>query len=155
NAALGADNVTLTTSGGTTAAQTFTVNAPPAPTLTSISASSGVQGTAMNETLTGTNFVSGATVAVSGTGVTVSNLAVVNSTTITATFTVAANAAVGPDAVTVTTIGGTSGSRPFTVNAPVPTLTSLSAISGVQGTAVNETLTGTNFVSGATVAVSG
>ena len=40
-------------------------------------------------TLTGTNFVAGATVGVTGTGVTVSNVNVVSGTTITADFTVA------------------------------------------------------------------
>jgi hypothetical protein len=153
-AATGARNVTVTTAGGTTGAQTFTVNQP-APTLTSISPTSGVQGNAINVTLTGTNFLAGATVAVSGTGVTASNVTVVSGTSITATFTIGGGAATGARNVTVTTAGGTTGAQTFTVNPPPPTLTSIDPTSGVPATAVDVTLTGTNFVSGATVAVSG
>ena len=46
----------------------------------------GVQDVAQTITLTGTNFTSPATVGVSGNGVTVSNVVVVSSTIITATF---------------------------------------------------------------------
>ena len=70
-------------------------------------------------TLTGTNFVTGATVAVSNPGVTVSGVAVVSATQITATFTIAANAATGAASVTVTTSGGTSPAVNFTVTAAV------------------------------------
>lgn len=155
SAALGDRNVTVTTSGGTTSAKTFTVN-PPAPTLTSVSPTTGVQGTTVAVTLTGTNFVSGATVAVSGSNVTVSNVTVVSATSITADFAVGSSAALGDRNVTVTTAGGTTAAKTFTVNPPAPTLTSVSPNSGVQGTTVTVTLTGTNFISGATtVAVSG
>ena len=153
-AATGARNVTVTTSGGTSAAVTFTVNQAP-PTLTSISPNSGTQGQAVPVTLTGTNFVAGATVAVSGAGITVSGTTVVSATQITATFTIAADAATGAQNVTVTTSGGTSAAVTFTVNQAPPTLTSISPNSGVQGQSVPVTLTGTNFVAGATVAVSG
>ena len=154
NAATGAQNVTVTTSGGTSGAQSFTVNLPP-PTLTSISPNSGVQGQGVAVTLTGTNFVAGATIGVSGAGITVSNTTVVSATQITATFAIAANAATGAQNVTVTTSGGTSGAQAFTVNLAPPTLTSISPNSGVQGQGVAVTLTGTNFIAGATVAVSG
>src|SRR5262249_31578862 len=154
NASLGADNVTVTTSGGTSGSQTFTVN-PPGPTLTSLSPASGVQGAIVNETLTGTNFVAGATLAISGTGVTASNVSVVTGTSITATFTIANNAIPGSHNVTVTTSSGTSGSRSFSVNPSVPTLTSLSPPAGAQGAIVNETLTGTNFLAGSAIGVTG
>ena len=154
NAATGAQNVTVTTSGGTSGAQPFTVNPAP-PTLTSISPNSGVQGQSVPVTLTGTNFVAGATIALSGAGITVSSTTVVSATQITATFTIAANAATGAQNVTVTTSGGTSGAQPFTVNLAPPTLTSISPNNGVQGQSVPVTLTGTNFVAGATIALSG
>jgi hypothetical protein len=150
NAALGAQNVSVTTSGGTSGNATFTVN-PPAPTLTSLSQTTGVQGTNPGVTLTGTNFVAPATVNFGGAGVTVTGTTVVNSTTITATFNIAANAALGAQNVSVTTSGGTSGNATFTVNPPAPTLTSLGQTTGVQGTNVSVTLTGTNFVAPATV----
>ena len=145
NAATGAQNVTVTTSGETSGAQPFTVNLAP-PTLTSISPNSGVQGQSIPVTLTGTNFVAGATIALSGAGITVSSTTVVSATQITATFTIAANAATGAQNVTVTTSGGTSGAQPFTVNPAPPTLTSISPNSGVQGQSIPVTLTGTNFV---------
>ena len=125
------------------------------PTLTSISPNSGVQGQGVAVTLTGTNFVAGATIGLSGAGITVSNTTVVSATQITATFAIAANAATGAQNVTVTTSGGTSGAQPFTVNLAPPTLTSISPNNGVQGQGVAVTLTGTNFITGATIGVSG
>jgi hypothetical protein len=152
NAALGAANVTVTTSGGTSTAAVFTVN-PPAPTLSAIAPASGIQGSTVPVTLTGTNFVSGATVAVNNPGIAVSAVTVVSATQITATFTIAANAGLGAANVTVTTSGGTSAAAVFTVNPPAPTLSTIAPAIGIQGSTVPVTLTGTNFVSGATVAV--
>ncbi len=153
NAAPGPANVTVTTSGGTSAAAMFTVNPPP-PTLTSVSPASGMQGTSGAVTLIGTNFVAGATVATSNPGITVGSVTVVSATQISATFTIAANAAPGSANVTLTTSGGTSVAAVFTVNPPPPTLTSVSPANGLQGASTPVTLTGTNFISGATVATS-
>src|SRR4029077_6969943 len=89
NAATGAQNITVTTSGGTSSPQTFTLNLAP-PTLTSISPNSGLQGQGVAVTLTGTNFISGAAIGVSAAGITVSNTTVLSVTQITATFTIAA-----------------------------------------------------------------
>src|SRR4029077_13279490 len=155
NAATGAQNITVTTSGGTSNPQIFPVNLLLPPTLTSISPNSGVQGQRVAVTLTGTNFVAGAAIGVSGAGITVSNTTVASATQITATFTIAANAATGAQNITVTTSGGTSGAQPFTVNLAPPTLTSISPNSGVQGQGVAVTLAGTNFVAGATIGLSG
>ena len=149
-AALGAASVTVTTSSGTSGAAVFTVN-PPAPTLASVSPASGVQDTSVPVTLTGSNFVAGATVGVGNPGITVGSVTVVSATQITATLTIAATAALGAASVTVTTSGGTSGAAVFTVNPPVPVLTSVSPASGVQGTSVPVTFTGANFVAGAMV----
>ena len=88
-AAAGARTVTVTTAGGTSGGQTFTINlpAPGAPTLTSVSPNQGIQGTTVAVTLTGTNFVVGATtVTVSGSGVTVNNVVVGSTTSLTANF---------------------------------------------------------------------
>jgi len=152
NATLGADTVTVTSSGVTTNGVAFTVTA--APTLTSISPTTGVQGTNVPVTLTGTNFAGTATVNVSGSGVTVSNVQVVSATQITANFGIAANAVVGGDTVTVTSSGVTTNGVTFTVTA-APTLTSISPASGAQGANVPVTLTGTNFAANSTVNVSG
>jgi hypothetical protein len=158
-AAVGARNVTVTTTGGTSAPVSFTVN-PPAPTLTAISPTQGTQSATVAVMLTGTNFIAGATtVSVSATGVTVNNVVVGSTTSLTASFVLDAAAAVGVRNVTVTTAGGTSAPVSFTVNPPslgVPTLTTISPAQGTQGATVAVTLTGTNFVVGATtVSVSG
>ena len=154
NAPLGAQNVTVTTSGRTTGSVAFTVR-PPLPTLTSIVLNSANQGQAMAVTLTGTNFLPGASIGMSGTGITVTNTVVVSATQMTATFTLAANAPVGAQNVTVTTSSGTSNSVAFTVISSAPTLTSIIPNSGTQGQAVAVTLTGTNFIAGAAVGLSG
>ena len=71
----------------------------------------------MAVTLTGTNFVVGATtVAVGGGGVTVTNVVVGSATSLTANFVLDPAAAAGPRTVTVTTAGGTSGAQTFTVS---------------------------------------
>ena len=116
-AATGAHSVTVTTSGGTSAAQAFTVNASVAakPTLNSISPNSALRGTTAQVTLTGTNFTAGATVAFKGTGVTVGNVVVVNSSTITAAFNVSTKAPRHVDSVSVKTAAGSSNSLTFTV----------------------------------------
>ena len=97
-AATGARSVTVTTAGGASGGQTFTINAPVpvAPTLTSVSPNQGTKGTTdttVAVTLTGTNFVAGATVGVSGSGVTVTNVVVGSSTSLTANFVIAPAAA--------------------------------------------------------------
>lgn len=157
-APLGPRNVRITTAGGTSSARTFTVDPPPPPpTLTGISPTSGSQGSTVPVTLTGTNFVSGATVAVSGAGVTVSGVTVVSATSIRANFVIGSGATLGDRNVTLTTAGGTSGALTYTVNPPppAPTLTSISPTSGNRATTVVVTLTGTNYSAGATVAISG
>ena len=109
-AVLGAHTVTVTTSHGTSGQQTFTVNAtlpPPVPTLTSVSPNQGAQGITVAVTLTGTNFVVGATtVAVAGAGVTVNNVVVGSTTSLTANFVLDPAAATGVRSVTVTTATG-------------------------------------------------
>ena len=159
-ATTGAHTITVTTSRGTSGAQTFTVNPPPgpgAPTLTSVSPNQGTQGTTVAVTLTGTNFVVGATtVNVSGAGVTVNNVVVSGATSLSANLVLDPAATAGARTVTVATAGGTSGGQTFTINLPAPTLTSVSPNQGTLGTTVAVTLTGTNFVVGATtVNVSG
>ncbi|MES2178518.1 MAG: IPT/TIG domain-containing protein [Gemmatimonadota bacterium] len=155
-ASLGAHGVTIATAGGTSTSAPFTV-LPLAPTLTSLSPDVGIQGTNQNVVLTGSNFLPGATtVLVDGAGITTSNVVFTSSTSITATFAIAAGATLGAHNVTATTAGGSTGSRQFSVIPPAPTLTGLSPITGVTGTTQTVTLTGTNFVAGNTsVLVSG
>jgi hypothetical protein len=118
-----------------------------APTITSVSPSSGttVGGTVV--TITGTEFVSGATVTLGGTAA--SNVTVVSSTSITATTPAHATGTVN---VVVTDSNGSGTlANGFTYSNPALTVTAISPVSGstAGGTAV--TITGTGFVSGATV----
>ncbi len=122
-------------------------------TIASISPASGEQGTIVNVTITGTNLTGTTAINVTGAGIAVSNIAVVSDATVTATFTIAANATLGARNVTITTPAGTSNAGTFTVVAPpAPTLTSIVPASETRGTSVSVTLTGTNFVTGSTVA---
>ena len=80
----------------------------------------------MSITLTGTNFTSDyystgqpdIAVNIDGTGVTVTNLVVVNSTTMTCDFVISQTAEIGSRNITVSHTGGTSGSQPFQVGFP-------------------------------------
>jgi hypothetical protein len=159
DAPLGARTLTLTTAaGGQSAPRTFTV-VPAAPTLTAIAPATAVSGTTVTLTLTGTHFVSGDTsVDVSGGGVTIANVAVQDSTSLTADLTIDPSADVGARTVTVTTAGGTSMSTALalTINPTGPAVTRISPTSGLRDTAITLTVTGVGFVPGATtVAVSG
>jgi hypothetical protein len=98
-----------------TATVTITAPVPPVPMLSSIAPNSGTQGTSVAVTLTGSNFAAGATVAVSGGGVSVSKATVVSASQITATFTIGSSAGVGNRNVTVKTSGGTTGTVVFGV----------------------------------------
>ncbi len=117
-----------------------------APTLTSIVPNTGLRGTTVPVTLTGTNLTGAFMVTISGTGVTVSNLVVVSATTVTATFTISNTAATTARNVRVSTPGGVTNPVTFTVTAPpAPTLTSITPTSGARRTSVTVTFTGTNL----------
>jgi hypothetical protein len=129
-----------------------------APTLSSISAVNGFQGTTTGETLAGTAFNGGgATINVSGAGITVSNTVVVTATTMTANFTIAANATLGAHNVSVTTTNGTSGNVTFTVN-PVWSFT-VQPSNTLNGHTMSPSVVATNsdntFASTATLTISG
>jgi hypothetical protein len=118
------------------ASATVTINPLPPPTLTAISPANGRPGTAVNVTLTGTNFVQGATVDANNSTIIVSNVVVVSATKITATFTLSESAQ-GISTVTVTTSGGPSQGLPganFTVTSDnVPSILFLKPTSGHRG----------------------
>jgi hypothetical protein len=132
----------------------FAGTTPAAPTLASIAPSSARRGQAIPVTLTGTNLAGTTAVMVSGTGantIGVSNLVVVDDNTVTATFTIAANASITGAAAThtvqVSTPGGTSNTVTFTVFGP--TVASITPASGARGATVPVTITG-NGLNGAT-----
>jgi hypothetical protein len=103
-----------TIANGTVTAQAFTVLVPP--TLTTLNSAAGWTNTTITKTLSGTNFITGATtVAVDGTGVSAANVNVTSATSLTADFTVTGAAALGPRNVTVSTAGGSSASQIMTI----------------------------------------
>ena len=122
-ATTGARNVSVTNSGpgGGTATLTgaFTVNNP-APTLASISPTSGNRSQTLDVIFTGTNFISGVSSVSFGPDITVNSTTVNSSTRITANITIGAAAETGPRDVSVTNAapgGGTATlTDGFTVN---------------------------------------
>jgi len=156
-----ATTITATTPAGSAGASTVTVTNPgglsgslitgftyiPLPTISSVNPNAGTTlgGTAV--TITGTNFVTGATVTFGAVAAT--SVVVVSSTTITATTPAGSAGAV---TVTVTNPAAQSGSLANGYTYVVkPTVSSVSPNNGptAGGTAV--TITGTNFAAGATV----
>ena len=146
----GARDVRVTTSAGAatlTGGYTYTAAAP---TLTGVSPSSGPTSGGTSITIAGSNFAAGATVTIGGVAAT--NVVVVSATSITAR-TPAGTA--GARDVRVTTSSAATMANGFTYVAPAPTLTGVSPSSGPVGGGTDVTLTGTNFVAGATVTVGG
>jgi hypothetical protein len=88
-----------------------------APHIDSISPAASAVGHPVTATLSGKGFASGASIS-PGSGVTVSEITVSSSTSMSATFSVAANATAGNRDVTVTVNGMTSNSRTFAVQVP-------------------------------------
>ncbi|MBL0357904.1 MAG: hypothetical protein IPP72_13945 [Chitinophagaceae bacterium] len=123
-----------------------------APTLTSISPSSAIAGSAaFTLTATGTNFISGSTIDWNGTALTTT---FVSATSLTASVPAANIATAGSSNITVTTAGvGTSAAVVFTTQAvSVPALSSISPNTAVAGGAgFTLTATGTNFTAGSVI----
>lgn len=128
---------------------TFTVNPPPTVTAVSPSIGSSAGGTPI--TITGTNFVSGATVTVGGASAT--NVTWINATTITATT---PSGSIGARDVVVTnpTSETGTGAGLFTYATP-PTVTAIAPATGPTAGGTPVTITGTGFVNGATVTIGG
>ena len=150
----------VTTSGGTSAANSgayFTYN--PVPTVSNVSPNTGPTSGGTAITITGTGFVSGATVVIGqGNGaetgaIAAINVKVVSPTEITAVT--GGGAKTGTWTLFVTTSGGTSAANSgayFTYN-PVPTVSNVSPNTGPTSGGTAITITGTGFVSGATVVI--
>ncbi|MBZ5657445.1 MAG: hypothetical protein LAO56_19430 [Acidobacteriia bacterium] len=148
-----ARTVSITTPCGISNTVTFSVTAPAAPTLATISPTSGVRGTTVPVTLTGANLTGTTAVTVSGGGITVSAISVVDAAHVTANFAISNTAAITARNVSVTTPGGTSNTVTFTVIGP--TLASIAPNTGFRGTAVPVTLTGTNLTGATAITVAG
>ncbi len=165
-AAAGSASVTVfnpTPGGGASNAQTFTIDPlgggdNPVPATAGLAPSSATEGgTAFNLTVTGSDFVPGATVRWNGADRTTT---FVSAGELQAAITAADIAAAGAATVTVFNPapgGGTSNSQTFTIDPasgdnPVPATTGLAPSSAIEGgSAFNLTVTGSDFVPGATV----
>src|SRR5436190_8433850 len=153
-AALGTSAITATAIAGPVTRTTLfnlTVNAPP-PTVTSVSPTSGSTSGGTGVTVTGTNFLAGATVSIGGTPAT--GVTVVNSTTITATAPARAAGLVGVSVTNPDTQSATLANA-FTYIAPAPTVSGVSPASGAAAGGTLLTISGTGFAAGATVTVGG
>jgi hypothetical protein len=140
--------------GGTSAGQPFTVNNA-APVLTSLSpTSANAGGAAFTLTVNGSKFVTGAVVSFNGAAKTTTFVSI---NQVTASITAADIATGGTFNVIVTNptpTVGPSAALQFSVNNPVPTVTSAKVNGNTHasgGVALNMTIAGTNFITGATV----
>ncbi|MBI3650153.1 MAG: IPT/TIG domain-containing protein [Acidobacteria bacterium] len=123
----------------------------PAPTVSSISPSSGPLGGGTSVTITGNGFLSGATVTFGGAGAT--GVTVVSSTAITATTPAHTAGAVNVVVTNTDTQSGTL-TNGYTYNT-APSVTAISPTSGPVGGGTTVTITGTGFIAGATVTLGG
>src|SRR5262245_27874908 len=110
--------VTATFSDGTTAQATAMTTA--AVVVSAVTPNQGSRGSSIPVTINGSGFASGATVS-AGAGITVSNIAFVSASQLTATFAIDSAAALGPRKVAVTNPSGNGASLAsgFTVVSPV------------------------------------
>ncbi len=131
-----------------------------APTVTSLTPSSGTVGQQQLVTITGTHFVSGGDFTVTIPQVAVASVVVVNATTVTANLTPGTGAAAGPHSVFVTNPDGGRGSLTggFTVIAPPDKPVGVTAVAGDTSVALSWTApanAGTSAVTGYRVTTSG
>ena len=158
----GTVNISVTTptpGGGTSPSASqppivFTINAvsSPTPTVTSLSPTSVLAGAAATTvTITGTNFVSQSTVAISGANRTTT---FVNPTSLEVSLSAADLSTPQNLSLTVTNPppdGGTSNPITLAVKAPVPIISSIAPVSATVGaTAPTLSVTGTGFINGVT-----
>ncbi len=137
---------TVSTTGGASPEVVLAVSTPP-PTITSLSPTSAVAGGAgFTLTINGSNFTS---TAVANWGATPLTTTYVSATKLTAAIPASLIAAAGTANITVTATGGSSSGRTFTINPPLPIITSLSPTSVVAGgQAFTLTVNGANFLPG-------
>ncbi|MHB8877881.1 MAG: beta strand repeat-containing protein [Myxococcaceae bacterium] len=147
----GAADVVVTNSDTQTGTLTGGFTYMPAPTVASIAPASGPSSGGTNVTITGANFLAGATVSIGGNAAT--NIVVVGPTSITATTSAGSASAAN---VVVTNADGQSGilAGGFTY-VLAPTVTAVSPAFGPASGGNRVTLTGTGFGSGATVTIGG
>jgi hypothetical protein len=162
-ATVGYYNITVTNVDGrnATRANAFRV-LDNAPTVTGLSNRTGYLGSFVIESITGTNFASGATARFNGTGlddIPATLCSDISSTRLQCTFDLVGKTVSGTNGynIVVTNPDGKEGMRAayFTLTTRVPTVSGLSNRTGYRGWTVIESITGTNFASGATARFNG
>src|SRR5213593_608275 len=135
----------------------FTVTSPAPPAITGISPSSGTPGTSVPATISGTDLNGATAVTFSGSGVTATIGTGGTATSLPITVTIAAGASTDTRTLTVTTGIGTSlPFTGFTVTSPAPpAITGISPSSGIPGTSVPATISGTGLGGATAVTFSG
>jgi hypothetical protein len=132
----------------------FTITAGTVPTITSVSPASAMAGGAAFPLIViGTNFVSGSSIQWNNGGTVTSLAASVSGGQLNALVPATLIATAATVYISVLNPGGgTSSSLPFTISSNLPTITALSQTTAMVGSsAIQLTVTGTNFVSGSTV----
>jgi type II secretory pathway pseudopilin PulG len=157
--------VTLTVTNTTTGTHVFTnfvvdargQNSAAAFSVVAASPASVAAGSTQTVSLTGTGFLNGATVSFSGSGVSASATTVSSATALIVNVTASSGALAGAYTITVTNPGGAS-----VTSGPIFTVTGNLSVTSVSPSSLNTgasnqslSLTGTGFVSGATVSFSG
>jgi hypothetical protein len=137
------DAQSVTSTGG------YTYTAAAAPTVTSLSPSSGTTGGGTVVTITGTGFATGATVAFDGLAATA--VSVAGATSMTAATPAHAAGAVAVVVTNPDSQTGTLGAGFTYAASAAPTVTAVSPASGSKGGGTAVTITGTGFLAGATV----
>ncbi len=149
--------VTNTDSQAATLNNGFTIELA-APTVSAVSPATGINNTTKSVTITGTNFVSGVAVKLTKTGeadITGTSVSLVSATSITCSFDLTGKAA-GNWNLVVTNSDNKSATLPnsFVVTLPAPALNSMTPSSALNNGNTSVTISGINFVSGATVKLS-
>jgi hypothetical protein len=124
------------------------------PTIISASPATGSRGEVVTVSIAGTNFSSGSTTVVFGSGITVASVAVASPTQLTANLTIATVAALGARNIDVTNPSPGGGTATLInglmVGNPAPTVSAVAPASGSRGQSLTVNVTGTGFFSGAT-----
>lgn len=148
--------------GGSSNALNFTINLNnPQPTLSSITPSAVNQGKSVLVKFTGTNFVTNSTIGHSIQGISILDLQRESSTVLWASISAASTASLGAHPMwVINPQPGGGGSNALTFNVlvpenPVPTLTSINPSSFALGSTTSVTITGTQFMPGTSLSISG
>jgi hypothetical protein len=146
-----------TPGGGFSQKQAFIISNP-VPILTKLNPTAGNRLQILNVGFKGANFISGVTSVNVGTNITVNSITAHRSDSMTVSMTITEKAATGNREISVINSspgGGISGTLPFTINNPVPILSSVTPSKGERNQTLNVVFKGANFIDGATTVNAG